>query len=162
MIRIGRVEVAKVGDNLYEVRLGQLGVGESIFIYSLEFKASSFTNISMEPVHHLPHVLEFPEWPPTPIGGNNYALDGMVGDFPMDSFQAEDLISLKVRLRASRADTALIFDLYYRDETKDPPTEKQIAFGVTEASWSSARRWPWVLGGLAALVGLVAVATRRR
>jgi len=137
-ILTGRLEIAKVGSNQYEVRFGQPGwsEGDSSMLYSVEFVAEDFSNIGMR------------NWPPEPVDDKRYRIENeRVYGFPFDSFAAEGLSEVMMELAATEDNLAPYFSAYYKDETVEPPAEEELIAKVTEVTVTKKNRgWQFALG----------------
>lgn len=122
-IREGRLEIAKVGEDQHEIRLGQpeYQQGDSTMVYRLEFSADDFANISMN------------EWPPTQVNGR-YRIDEFVYGFPWDRLKTDGLSMVMLRLRQTSDNRCPYFNAYYVDETVENPTEQELATAVTQVT----------------------------
>jgi len=112
-------------------------------LYRLEFTATSFEDVSMNPGYQGPN---YPEWPPTPLDGS-FVLEGRVHGFPYDRFRTEGLSMLMLALRETTDNVSPRFSAYYVDETVEEPTEQELATGVTEVTVTKKNRsWQFALG----------------
>jgi len=124
VVKTGKLQIAKVGEDVHEVRLGVPGwkKGDPAMLYEIEFVAKDFENVSMERG----------EWPPTKKDGS-YILQAAVLGFPWDRFRVYNVEWIKCSILPQSEIKS--FDITYIDETAEKPKEEVLAKGVTEATW---------------------------
>jgi hypothetical protein len=149
MIRPGRFEIAKVGENTYEVRLGQVDYqdGDSSFYFTLRYKADASENIGME------------SWP-----GDNSPNETVIQEFAFN-FPWDSLIVTNPKYITCTVDTmensSPYMDVYYVDEIGN---ETILASGVTEYTWPPpVKKIPkGLVVGSIALVGIILLSRRKK
>jgi len=154
----GLVGITKVGENEYRIGIGTSPPPGNHIAYELRFVADDFQNVEEYPFDTEHRGPDYPEWPPTPLGGREYVLQGAGGGKYGDSLIASGLSKVSVSLWKTEGNTPewtganplpLLphFTVLYLDRTAEGAEEQELVSKVTEATVVKKNRgWQFALG----------------
>jgi len=137
-VREGKIGIAKVEEDTYEIRLGQpeLQPGDNCsFWCRVEFDADEMMNVDMTT-----GAGELWGWPPKEFEGGYYTRRGYLGYAPR--FQLVRPSYVRCMIASPPPDveynTSPYFDATYIDETVEEPQEEVLADGARRETWRAS------------------------